>query len=112
MKKFWKRALSLLTLATVVPVSIKHDEATGKTTYQSLLASLEVGPSRDGTHTNVGLNLGEGALSGPLYQHLVVRKEAAMYADDEPETAVPFLPSGEPTEETPADVEDPVSTEE
>lgn len=102
MKKFWKRALGLLTLATVVPVSIEHDEASGKTTYQSLLASLVVGPSRDGAHTDVRLNLGEGVLSGPVCQHLSARKETAMYADDEPEAAVPF----------PAAEETPVFTEE
>ena len=108
MKKFWKRALGLLTLATVVPVVVEHDEETGKTTYQSLLASLVVGPSRDGIHADVGLNLGEGVLSGPVCQRLSARKEARLYADDEPEAAVPFPAA----EEAPESGEAPASPEE
>lgn len=90
MKKFWKTALKLVTLATVVPVSITHDETTGKTTYQSLLASLEIGPTQNGVHTDVGLNLGEGVLTGAIYQRVAAQKESALYADSEliPSSAV------------------------
>ena len=83
MKKFWRRALRLATLATVVPVSITHDDITGKTTYQSLLASLEIGRSQDGVHTDASLNLGEGVLSGAVRQVIAAKKESALYADSE-----------------------------
>ena len=83
MKKFWKRALRLATLATVVPVSITHDDITGKTTYQSLLASLEIGRSQDSVHTDASLNLGEGVLSGAVRQVIAAKKESALYADSE-----------------------------
>lgn len=83
MKKFWKTALRLATLATVVPVSVTHDESTGKTTYQSLLASLEIGRSQDGVRTDVGLNLGEGVLSGAVRQIIAAKKESVLYADSE-----------------------------
>lgn len=83
MKKFWKTALRLATLATVVPVSVTHDESTGKTTYQSLLASLEIGRSQDGVRTDVGLNLGEGVLSGAVRQIIAAKKESVLYADQD-----------------------------
>lgn len=83
MKKFWKTALRLATLATVVPVSVTHDESTGKTTYQSLLASLEVGPNRDGITRNVGVNLGEGLLTGAVRQMVAAKKESVLYADQD-----------------------------
>lgn len=83
MKKFWRRALRLATLATVIPVSITHDDITGETTYQSLLASLRVGPGKDGVTTDVGVNLGDGVLSGAIRQIIAVQKESAMYADSE-----------------------------
>ncbi|MDE6108421.1 MAG: hypothetical protein K2F83_07135 [Oscillospiraceae bacterium] len=106
MKKFLRKALGLMTLATVVPVNITHDETTGKTTYQSLLASLTVGQSKDGVHTDVGLNLGEGILTGAVYQLIAAQKEAAMFADQE-RTSSPT--KEEPVaEETPAAPEEPI----
>lgn len=98
MKKFLRKALGLVTLATVVPVSITHDQITGKTTYQSLLASLTIGTNEDGVHTDVGLNLGEGVLTGAVHSLLAAQKEAAMFADHE------LTPS-------PAAVEEPVTGE-
>lgn len=83
MKKFLRKALRLATLATVVPVSITHNKETGKTTYQSLLATLTVGRGEDGVHTDVGLNLGEGVLTGAIYQLLAAQKEANLFADHE-----------------------------
>ena len=83
MKKFWKTALRLATLATVIPVSVTHDEITGKTTYQSLLASLEVGPGQDGITRNVGVSLGEGLLTGAVRQMVAAKKESVLYADQD-----------------------------
>lgn len=83
MKKFWRRALRLATLATVIPVNITHDDITGETTYQSLLASLRVGPGKDGITTDVGVNLGEGVLSGAVRQIIAAKKESALYADQD-----------------------------
>lgn len=96
MKKFLRKALGLVTLATVVPVSITHDEVTGKTTYQSLLASLTVGPNEDGVHTDVGVNMGEGVLTGAVRTLIAAQKEAAMYADYELEPTAPAAPAEEP----------------
>lgn len=106
MKKFLRKALGLATLATVVPVSITHDKETGKTTYQSLLASLTVGTSEDGVHTDVGLNLGEGVLTGAIYQLLAAQKEAAMFADHE---LTPSPVTAEPVDEVSAVQEEPVA---
>lgn len=83
MKKFWRNALRLATLATVIPVSVTHDESTGKTTYQSLLASLEIGPGQDGITREVGLDLGEGVLTSAVRQMVAAKKESALYADSE-----------------------------
>lgn len=83
MKKFWRNVLRLATLATVIPVSVTHDESTGKTTYQSLLASLEIGPGQDGITREVGLDLGEGVLTGAVRQMVAAKKESALYADSE-----------------------------
>lgn len=94
MKKFWKTALRLATLATVIPVNVTHDEATGKTTYQSLLVSLDVTTQPDGSRTDIGLNLGEGILTGAIRSIAAARKESAMFADGD------LVPS--PAEDTPA----------
>ena len=83
MKKFLRRVLGLVTLATVVPVSITHDDATGKTTYQSLLASLTVKPGQDGESPNVDLNIGEGVLTGAINDMILAQQEAAMFADED-----------------------------
>ena len=94
MKKFLRKVLALTTLATVVPVSINRDEITGKTTYQSLLATLTVKHGRDGAGTNMVLDMGEGVLTKAVNDIILARQEAAMYADEEliitpvaPETA-------------------------
>ncbi len=108
MKKFLRKALGLVTLATVVPVSITHDEIAGKTTYQSLLASLTVGRGKDG-QVNVGLNLGEGILTGAVGEMVDARKEAALFADYD---LTPVSVDGEPAEaEAPAVEEEPVAQE-
>ena len=83
MKKFWRKVLGLATLATVVPVNITHDEETGKTTYQSLLATLTVKPGQDGTPTDVALDMGEGVLTRAINDVIIARQEAAMFADEE-----------------------------
>lgn len=107
MKKFLRKALGLVTLATVVPVSITHDKETGKTTYQSLLASLTVGTSEDGVHTDVGLNLGEGVLTGAIHNLMAAQREANLFADQE---LAPSPIAAEPVEEAPA-VQEPESQE-
>lgn len=95
MKKFLKKVLGLATLATVIPVTITHDEATGKTTYQSLLATLTIGTNGDGVHTDVGVNIGEGVLTGAVRSLIAAQKEAAMYADYELEPTAPVVPAAE-----------------
>lgn len=87
MKKFWK-ALGIAALAAVVPVRVKKDEATGKKTFQSLLWKLDVGPAEDGVGTEIGLDLMEGAVTGPILNAITAKKEAALFADDEPDAAV------------------------
>ena len=99
MKKFLRKVLALTTLATVVPVRISHDEETGKTTYQSLLATLTLGPGPDGIGTNAAINMGEGVLTEAVQGIITARQEAAMFADEELIVVTP----AEETETTPAD---------
>ena len=90
MKKntIWK-ALGLAALAAAIPLKVKKDEETGKRTYQSLLFSVDVGPDREtGEGTDIGVNVGEGLLSGPLSKAVAAKKEDGLFADDEPESAV------------------------
>ena len=90
MKKntIWK-ALGLAALAAAIPLKVKKDEETGKRTYQSLLFSVDVGPDREtGEGTAIGVNVGEGLLSGPLSKAVAAKKEDGLFADDEPESAV------------------------
>ena len=88
MKKFWK-ALGIAALATVVPVRASKDEQTGKKTFQSLLWKLDIIPNKDGTdNTEIGLDLMEGVLTAPLMKAVTAKKEAELFADDEPEAAV------------------------
>ena len=88
MKKFWK-ALGIAALAVAVPVRIKKDEATGKRKFQSLLMSVDVGPGENGEGTDIGINIGEGGVIGSAITSLMdAKKEAELFADDEPEAAV------------------------
>lgn len=98
MKKFWKRTLRLATLATVIPVSVTHDEENGKTTYQSLLASLELGPGQE-----VGINLGEGVLTGAIRGRMAAQKEESMFDDQALMASSPVVQASvETAQEAPA----------
>ena len=88
MKKIWK-ALGIGALAAAVPVRIKKDEETGKTTYQSLLLSVDVGPNDDGEGTDIGVNIGEGLINSMITGAVTAKKEADLFTDD-PEDAVLF----------------------
>lgn len=88
MKTFWK-ALGIAALAAAVPVRASKDEQTGKKTFQSLLWKLDITPNQDGTDgTEIGLDLMEGVLTAPLMKAVTAKKEAELFADDEPEAAV------------------------
>lgn len=87
MKTFWK-ALGIAALAAAVPVRIKKDETTGKKKYQSLLLSVDVGPGEGGEGTDIGINFGEGVITGAITNLVDARKEAELFADDDPEAAV------------------------
>ena len=82
MKKIWK-VLGITALAAAVPVRIKKDEVTGKKKYQSLLLSVDVGPGESGEGTDVGINLGEGVITGAISNLVTAKKEADLFADDE-----------------------------
>ena len=88
MKKIWK-ALGIAALITAVPVRIKRDEETGKTTYQSLLLSVDVGRNDDGEGTDIGINIGEGLINSVITGAVNAKKEADLFTDD-PEEAVLF----------------------
>ena len=83
MKRFLRKVLALTTLATVVPVRVTHDEESGKTTYQSLLASLTLGPGSDGVTTDASINMGEGVLTEAIQGMITAQQEAAMFADED-----------------------------
>ena len=87
MKKFWK-ALGIAALAAAVPVRVKKDTETGKKKFQSLLLSVDVGPGENGEGTDVGINFGEGIVTGAITNLVDAKKEANLFADDEPEAAV------------------------
>ena len=87
MKTFWK-ALGIAALAAAVPVRVKKDETTGRKKYQSLLISVDVGPGEGGEGTDIGINFGEGVITGAISNLVDARKEAELFADDEPEAAV------------------------
>ena len=91
MKKntIWKVLGASILAAAVIPLKVKKDEDTGKKTYQSLLLSVDVGPDQEtGEGTAIGINVGEGLLSGPLTRAVAAKKEDGLFADDEPEAAV------------------------
>ena len=106
MSKFWK-ALGITTaLAALVPVSIKEDKETGKKTYQSLLLSLDIKTDEAEKQKEIGLNLGDGLISRAIVNTVTAKREAELFADDEPEAAV--FPEGEVPAPAPvnADFED------
>lgn len=119
MKKLWK-ALGLATLAAIVPVRFKKDEATGKKTYQSLLLSVDLGPGEE-EGTEIGINLGEGVLTQAISGLVNAKKESALFtdvpeesvlfADDEPEAAVIDAAVVDQAEETEAAGEQPAEPE-
>ena len=87
MKTIWK-VLGIAALAAAVPVRVKKDGEKGKKTYQSLLFSVDVGPGEGGEGTDIGINFGEGVLTGAISGLVTARKEAELFADDEPEAAM------------------------
>ena len=87
MKNIWK-VLGITALAAAVPVRVKKDDVTGKRKYQSLLLSVDVGPGEDGEGTDIGINLGEGVITGAITNLVTAKKEAELYADDDPDAAV------------------------
>ena len=92
MKTIWK-VLGVAALAAAVPVRVRKDEETRKKTYQSLLLSVDVGPGENGEGTDIGINFGEGVITGAIMNLVDAKKEAELFADDEPEAAV--LDAGE-----------------
>ena len=87
MKTIWK-VLGITALATAVPVRVNKDREKGKKTYQSLLLSVDVGPGEGGEGTDIGINFGDGVLTGAISGLVTARKEAELFADDEPEAAM------------------------
>ena len=87
MKKLWK-ILGITALAAAVPIRVKKDETTGTKKYQSLLLSVDVGPGENGEGTDVGINLGEGVIGSAISSLIDAKKEAELFADDEPEAAM------------------------
>ena len=85
--KFWK-ALGIAALAAAVPVRIKKDDTTGKKKLQSLLRSVDIGPGENGEGTDIGINFGEGVIHSAITNLMDSKKEAELFADDEPEAAV------------------------
>ena len=88
MKKFLRKVLALTTLASLIPVRVKKDEEKGKKSYQSLLFTVNVSPSEDSEGTDVAVNFDEGILTGAISGLVTARKEAELFADDEPEAAM------------------------
>ena len=87
MKAFWK-ALGIAALAALVPVRYRKDEESGRKTFQSLLWKLDVTPNPDHSSTQIDLALMEGVVTGPIFNAISAKKEAALFADDEPDAAV------------------------
>ena len=87
MKAIWK-ILGITALAAAIPVRVKKDETTGKRKYQSLLLSVDIGPGEDGEGTDIGINLGEGVIGSAIASLVDAKKEAELFADDEPEAAM------------------------
>ena len=107
MRNFWKAFGITAALAALVPVRVKQDEETGKKTYQSLLMSLDITPNAEaGDKETVGLNICDGVVSRAIVHAVTAKREAELFADDEPEAAL--LPEGEAPMPTPvnADFED------
>ena len=92
MKNIWK-VLGIAAIAAAIPVRFKKDEEKGKKSYQSLLFTVGVGPGEGGEGTDIAVNFDEGILTGAISGLLTAKKEAELFADDEPEAAV--LDAGE-----------------
>lgn len=87
MKKFWK-VLGIAAIAAAVPVRFKRDEETGRKTYQSLLLSVDVDTDKEGKTADIGINLGDGLLTGLGHKLAGNLREADMFTDDPAEAAV------------------------
>lgn len=88
MSKFWKALGAITALAALVPVSIKEDEETGKKTYRSLLLSLDVKTDEAAQEKQIGLNIGDGVISGAITSAVTAKREAELFTDDPAEAVV------------------------
>ncbi len=87
MKTFWK-ALGVAALAALVPVRFQKDEETGRQTFQSLLLSVDVDTDQEGKTVDIGVNLGEGVLTGLGRKLAGAVRESKMFTDDPAEAAL------------------------
>ena len=87
MKAFWK-ALGITALAALVPVRFLKDEETGRQTFQSLLLSVDVDTDQEGKTVDIGVNLGEGVLTGLGRKLAGAVRESEMFTDDPAEAAL------------------------
>lgn len=87
MKKFWK-VLGVAALAALVPVRYRKDEETGKQTLQSLLLSVDVDVDQEGKTADIGVNLGDGVLTGLGRKLAGAVRESEMFTDDPAEAAL------------------------
>ena len=87
MKAFWK-ALGITALAAFVPIRFLKDEETGRQTFQSLLLSVDVDTDQEGKTVDIGVNLGEGVLTGLGRKLAGAVRESEMFTDDPAEAAL------------------------
>ena len=88
---------AVAAVAALTPYQVERDEETGTTTLKALLWSAKHTPAAEETGRNVDVTFG---LNVPGQE-----AEAELFADDEPETAVPDLEDLEVTADVEAVIE-------
>ena len=82
MKAFWKVLGFAALAAGLTPYKVEKNEETGENSYQALLWRITSMSSEDGKKKDIGINLGEGTLTGKIMETVEKQKEAHLFSDE------------------------------
>ena len=105
MKAFWKLLGATLAIG-LTPYKVEKNEETGEKSYQALLWRITSAPGESEGQREIGINLGEGTLTGKLADIVEKKGEETHLFSDElcvEYTSTPVTQEEAPEEPAPAE---------